>query len=161
MDTEHAAIGCPEWITSEEDEPFIGSLKAFEVLETIGLETVMLHKEIEGVDCWTQEESIKQLDVEGREASRKESAEEADMLAKPERLVDILPRSTGRLRLVGGLLKEDATAMLKNLRALKDEFLPGLSTIFFENIGLSEIDEKVVRDCEDAGVEMRFWQPST
>lgn len=83
------------------------------------------------------------------------------MLAKPERLVDILPRSTGRLRLVGGLLKEDATAMLKNLRALKDEFLPGLSTIFFENIGLSEIDEKVVRESEDAGVEMRFWQPST
>lgn len=51
VDTEHAAIRCPEWITFEEDGPFIDSLKAFEVLETIGLETVMLHKEIEGVDC--------------------------------------------------------------------------------------------------------------
>ena len=159
--TEHAAIGNPEWTTFEEDEPFIGSLNAFEVLETIRLETMMLYKEIERVDYWTQEDDNTQPDVEGREASGKESAEEADILAKPERLVNILPRSTCRLRLVGGLLKEDATAMLEDLPALRDELLPRLSTIFFENIDRSEIDEKVVQECEDAGVEMKFRQPST
>lgn len=83
------------------------------------------------------------------------------MLAKPERLVDILPRSTRRLRLVGGVSKEDATAILADLPALKDELLPTLSTIFFENIEESEIDEKAVRECEDAGVEMKFRRPST
>lgn len=49
--TEHAAIGSHDWSTFEEGEPFIGSLNAFEVLETIRLATMMLYKEIEGVDC--------------------------------------------------------------------------------------------------------------
>lgn len=159
--TEHAGIGYSEWVTFEDGEPFIGSLDAFEVLKTMRLEIRMLYQEIEEIDCWTQEESTIQPEVEGREAPGKESAEDADMLAKPERLVDILPRSTCRLRPVGSLSKEDATAMLEDLPALKGDLLPTLSSIFFESIERSEIDEEVVRGCEDAGVEMKFKQPST
>lgn len=50
---------------------------------------------------------------------------------------------------------------LGDLPALKDELLPNLSSIFFEDVERSEIDDVVVKECEDAGVKMEFWQPST
>lgn len=47
---------------------------------------------------------------------------------------------------------------LGDLPVSKDELLPNLSCIFFEDVERSEI---VVKECEDAGVKMEFWQPST
>ena len=51
--------------------------------------------------------------------------------------------------------------MLGDLPALKDKLLPNLSSIFFEDVERSEIDESVVKECEDAGVKMKLWQHST
>lgn len=50
---------------------------------------------------------------------------------------------------------------LGDLAALKDELLADLSSVSFEDVGRSEIDDIVVKECEDAGVKMGFWQPST
>ena len=44
-----------------------------------------------------------------------------------ERLVDILPASAKRLRLVGGLSNEEAMAMLGVMVELKDKRIPNLS----------------------------------
>ena len=49
---------------------------------------------------------------------------------------------------------------LGDLPAWKDELLPNLSSIF-EDVERSEIDDIVVKECEDGGVKMEFWQPST
>ena len=118
----------------DEDEPFIGSLCAFGVLETIKLETTMLWKKIEN-----------------------QRAGEPYELVEPERLVDILPVSTRRLTLVGRLSSKNATLMLGSLPALKEKLLPKLSMILFEDVRRSKMDEKMVVECENAGVEMRFW----
>lgn len=58
-------------------------------------------------------------------------------------------------------MKEDAAAMLDGLAVLKDDCLPKLTSIFFEDVERSEIDENVVKECEDAGIKMKFWQPPT
>lgn len=50
---------------------------------------------------------------------------------------------------------------LGDLPVWKDELLPDLSSVFFEDVERSEIDDIVVKECEDAGVKMGFWQPST
>ena len=81
-------------------------------------------------------------------------------LVEPQRLVDVMPASLRRLRLVGALSDEDATAMLENLPAHKEERLPNLLSIFFEDVERSNVDENVVRECEEAGVKMKFWRPS-
>ena len=156
-----AAINNLYYIDFKQGEPFIGSLCAFEVLQTIRVETMMLYKEIEGADSWTQEEISTFLEQRRGEASGMKWPRAADLLVEQERLVDILPKSTRQLKLVGSLSNEDATAMLGDLPALKDELLPNLSSIFFEDVERSEIDETVVKECEDAGVKMDFWQPST
>ena len=131
---EGAAIDNLEYIHFEQGEPFIGSLCDFEVLQTIRVETMMLYKEIEGADSCTREAIFKFLRQKGRGASGTKWPRVADLLVEPERLVDILPKSTRRLKLVGGLSNEDATAMLGVLPALKDELLPNLSTVFFEGV---------------------------
>lgn len=150
-------------IESWRGEPFIGSLCTFEVLEKIRLETMMLYKEIEGDNRWTREEenAISRMQ-EGWEAIGENWARTRapNSLVEPERLVDVLPASICRLRLVGGLSNEDATSMLENLPALKEERLPNLLSIVFEDVERSNIDENVVRKCEEAGVEMKFWRPS-
>ncbi len=135
------------YIDFGQGEPFIGSLSTFEVLETMRLETMMLYKEIKCDIC-----SLRKIHPMLRPRC-------PGHLVEPERLVDILPVSARRLRLVGGLSREDATAMLEDLPALKDQRLPNLSRIFFEDIQRSDVDEIVIIECEDAGVKMKFWQP--
>lgn len=108
------------------DEPFIGSLSAFEVSKTIRLETMMLYKGIEG--------------------AKKKWMSREDLLGEPERLVDVLPVSTNQLSLVGELSDEDATAMLEDLPALKEEQLTNLSGIFFEDVQRHEIEGDAIRE---------------
>ena len=45
------------------EEPFVGSLRAFEVLETMRLETVMLYKEVEGIDDRTPNEKSESIQL--------------------------------------------------------------------------------------------------
>ena len=158
---QHVTVGDFEHIDFANGEPFLGSLCAFEVLETIRIETMMLYKEIKTGNPWARQQGHKLwLKQENWVPVDEKEARGPDALVEPERLVDILPESTRRLRLVGGLLKADASAMLDGLAVLKDNCLPNLTSIFFEDIERSEIDEDVVRECEDAGTKMRFWRPS-
>ena len=148
-------------ICFEKGEPFIDTLCGFQVLETIRLETMMLYKEIEDAGSETRDHKYHKLSKkEDWEYAGKKWVGGADALVEPQRLVDILPVSTCRLRLVGGLSKKDATAMLQDLPALKDDYVPDLLSIFFEDVERCEIDENVVRGCEDSGVKMKFWRPS-
>lgn len=138
-----------EYIDFKKGEPFIGSLKAFENLQTIRVETMMLYREIELPNIRTEEER-KAIWARGSSG-----------LVIPARLIQILPVTTHRLRLVGGLPNEDAIAMLEDLPALRHNRLPALSSIFFEDVERSEIDETMTKECEDAGVKMKFWVPSS
>ena len=157
---QHVIVGDFEHIDFENGEPFIGSLCAFEVLDTIRIETMMLYKEVETGNPWARQQGQRLwLKQENWVPVDEKEAKGPDALVKPDRLVDILPESTRRLRLVGGLLKEDVTAMLDGLAVLKDDSLPNLASIF-EDVERSEIDENVVRECEDAGIKMKFWRPS-
>ena len=131
-------------------EPFIGTLRAFEVLETLRLETVMLYREVEGTDDGTPDVDL----ASGpREIGEDERAGGSNALVEPERLVDILPASARRLRLVGGLSNEKANAMLADIVELKDERVPNLGRIFFEDVdpslGISSV-------CESASIRARF-----
>ena len=114
-------------------EPFIGSLRAFEVLETLILETVMLYNEI-----------IEQDLAAGRTA-----------LAEPERLVDILPASAKKLKLVGELSDEEALEMLAGMEELRDERIPNLESISFEDV---ETSSEILSICEGVSVQARFCE---
>ena len=118
-------------------ETFIGSLRAFEVLATIRLGIMFLYQVVEG--------------------RLKQKSRESKILIKPKRLVDILPISTCRLTLVGGLSTSDATAMLQGLPAWKNRLVPNLSSIHFENVGGYGFEESVIEECENAGVKMSFF----
>lgn len=134
-------------------EPFIGSLRAFEVLETLRLETVMLYKEVDGTDDRTPDGPPPRNQYITPEITQDDWAGGRNALVEPERLVDILPASAKRLRLVGGLSNEEAKAMLEDLVELKDERIPNLRRIFFEDVdpssGISSL-------CENASVKARF-----
>lgn len=127
-------------------EPFIGGLRAFEVLETLRLETVMLYREIEGTDDRTPDEPP-------RLKSKYDQAGGRNALVEPARLVHILPASAKRLRLVGGLSNEEADAMLEDLVELKDERIPNLQKIFFEDVDPSS---DITSVCEKASVKAKF-----
>ena len=144
--------GVLPYIDFANGEPFIGSLCHFEVLETIRVGTIMLYKEVDVSYDRTPK-------GKGKGKGKGKSMSASEELIERERLVDTLPKSTRRLRLVGGLSNEDAAAMLEDLPALKGEKLPNLSRIFFEDIERSELDADMVRECEDAGVKMKFWRP--
>lgn len=133
-------------------EPFIGSLRAFEVLETLRLETVMLHKEVDGTDDGSPDEPLEGL---APGITENDWAGGLNALVEPERLVDILPASAKRLRLVGGLSYKEANEMLENLVELKDERIPNLRRIFFEDVNPSSEISSV---CENAGVKAKFCQ---
>ncbi len=131
-------------------EPFIGTLRAFEALETLRLETVMLYREVEGTDDGTPDVD---LGSGPREIGEDEWAGGPNALFEPERLVDILPASARRLRLVGGLSDEEAIAMLADIVELKDERVPNLGRIFFEDVDPSSEISSV---CESASIRAKF-----
>ncbi len=136
-------------------EPFIGSLRAFEVLETLRLETVMLYKEVEGTVDTTPDEMVTRYTgyTSTPRTSGGDWAGGRNALVEPERLVDILPASAKRLRLVGGLSNEEADAMLEDLVEMKDERIPNLRSIFFEDV---DPCTEVSSVCEKASVRARF-----
>ena len=74
-------------------------------------------------------------------------------LVEPERLVDFLPASAKRLRLVGELSNEEAMAMLEDVVELKDKRIPNLRRIFFEDLYPSS---EISSTCEEARVKVRF-----
>ena len=138
-------------------EPFIGSLRAFEVLETLRLQAVMLYKEVEGTDEETTDDETTDDETPDSQCGTSITADDwprgPNALVEPERLVDILPASAKRLRLVGELSNEEAMAMLEDVVELKDKRIPNLRRIFFEDVyPASEISST----CEEARVKARF-----
>lgn len=148
------------YLDFENGEPFIGSLCAFKVLEKIRVETMMLYKEVKVGNPWARQSGHKLWLKQESWLPIEEEKKGPNALVEPERLVEFLPASVHRLRLVGGLSKTDAPAMLEDLAVLKDKCLPNLVSIFFEDVERSEIDGHLVKECEDAGIRMKFWQPS-
>lgn len=134
-------------------EPFIGSLRAFEVLETLRLESLMLYKEVEGTDDRTPDEESEPYQIGPPEITEHDWAGGRNALVEPERLVDILPASAKRLRLVGELSNEEAMAMLEDIVELKDKRIPNLRRIFFEDVDPSS---EILSMCEEASVKARF-----
>lgn len=134
-------------------EPFIGSLRAFEVLNTLRLESLMLYKEVEGTDDRTPDEKSESNQIGPPEITEHDWAGGRNALVEPERLVDILPASAKRLRLVGELSNEEAMAMLADVVELKDERIPNLRRIFFEDVHSSS---EILSMCEEASVKARF-----
>ena len=122
-------------------EPFIGNLRAFKVLETLRLETMMLYKEVEEID-----EDEVEIIVDDRAGGR-------TALVEPERLVDILPASAKRLRLVGGLSDDEALAMLADVVELKNERIPNFRRIFFEDV---DPPSEILSVCEKASISVKF-----
>ena len=136
-------------IELEHGEPFIESLRSFEVLEKIRLETMMLYQEISNAD-----------DINSDQACEKSTESAENTLISPQRFVDLLPVSTKRLRLVGSLSTEDAGEMLTYFPGctLGDQFrayLPNLKNIFFEDC--DPFGEDLVGSCAKAGVKLKFW----
>lgn len=109
----------------------------------------MLYKEVAGTDDGTPDEPWEGYPEE----SEDECAGGCNALVEPERLVDILPASAKRLRLVGGLSNDEANAMLADLVELKDERVPNLQKIFFEDVDPSP---EISTVCEKAGVKVKF-----
>ena len=123
---------------------FIGSLKAFQVLETVRIGDTMF---IESVK--TDDKLITEW--------------EAAKLGRPRQLIDMLPSSIVRILIHSDLRgpylpdPDVAIAMLENLPERKVELLPNLETVDFEySIVRDEEGElALLRACREAGVEIR------
>ena len=115
---------------------------------------MMLNNEVEGTDPTTlQEVVVWRQHPSTSSISKDDWAGGRNALVEPERLVDILPASAKRLRLVGGLSNEEADAMLEDLVEMKDERIPNLRRIFFEDVDpCTEISSV----CDKASVTAKF-----
>lgn len=136
-------------------EPFIGSLRAFEVLETLILETVTLYKEVEGTDDRTPNEKSESNQIGAPETNEHDLSGGRNTWEEPERLVDVLPASARRLRLLGELSDEDAIAMLAGIEELKDKRIPNLESISFEDV---ETSSEILSICEGVSVQATFCE---
>lgn len=125
-------------------EPFVGTLRSFEVLESLRLITTMLFKPIDSEDTDESEEM--------NQVAYQDFVRPAD-LVEPRRLVDFLPSSARKLELVGGLSDEEARDMFADLPKLKREQLPHLLEIVLEDNDPLEQETKDL--CKDAGIRLK------
>ncbi len=130
--------------TPPESEPFIGTLRSFQVLESIRLMSMMLFKPIDGEDLDESENTIE---------STTEDLDPPDYLVEPRRLVDFLPSSARKLALVGGISNEEAGDMFADLPKLKHERVPKLGEIVLEDSDPLEQDTKDL--CKNAGIRFK------
>lgn len=124
--------------------PFIGTLRSFQVLESVRLMTMMLFKEIDGEDIDESEEF---------EEFTFEESVDPNHLVEPRRLVDFLPSSARKLELVGGLTNEEARDMFADLPELKRERLPNLFEVVLEDSDPLEQETKDL--CKNAGIRLK------
>ena len=125
-------------------EPFIGTLRSFQVLESLRLMTTMLFKQVDGGEV-DESEDLGHNTLE-------DSVHPTDMV-EPRRLVDFLPSSARKLELVGGLSNEEARDMFADLPKLKSERLPNLVEIVLEDCDPLEQETKNL--CKDAGIRLK------
>lgn len=125
-------------------EPFIGTLRSFQVLESIRLMSMMLFKPIDGEDIDESEDIIR---------NTSENFVGPTSLVEPRRLVDFLPSSARKLQLVGGLSNKEARDMFADLPELKRERLPNLFDIVLEDSDPLEQETKGL--CKNAGIRLK------
>ena len=124
-------------------EPFIGSLRSFQVLESIRLMTMMLFKVVDGEDIDESEDIMDPL----------ENLAISNSLVEPRRLVDFLPSSARKLEVVGGLSNNEARDMFADMPKLKHERLPNLCEIVLEDSDPLEMETKNL--CKEAGIRLK------
>lgn len=125
-------------------EPFIGTLRSFQVLESLRLMTSMLFKQVDGGEVDESEDLVH---------NTMEDPVHPTDLVEPRRLVDFLPSSARKLELVGGLSNEEARDMFADLPKLKRERLPNLVDIVLEDCDPLEQETKNL--CKDAGIRLK------
>ncbi|CAF9933451.1 hypothetical protein IMSHALPRED_009367 [Imshaugia aleurites] len=127
-----------------DDEPFIGTLRSFQVLRSIRLMTMMLFKLVDGDDI--------DEDVDMIQSALKNRGE-PHSLVELRRLVDFLPLSAEKLELVGGISDEEAQDIFADLPELKGERVPILGDIVLEDSDPLERDTKDL--CKKAGIRLK------
>lgn len=121
---ELTAIDLMDILPFQDDEPYIGSLRAFKVLRSVKLNTMMVCE---------RNEAASSVPLEPRQQDTRNHLKQA----KAQPLVEFLPASIQRLhitsRTVGkGPSKKDVGAMFKDLPALRTKHLPKLEEICVE-----------------------------
>ena len=130
--------------TPADSEPFIGTLRSFQVLESIRLMTMMLFKPIDGEDIDESENIIE---------STTDDLVHSESLVEPRRLVDFLPSSARNLALVGGISNEEARDMFADLPKLRRDRVPKLGEIVLEDSDPLEQDTKDL--CKNTGIRLK------
>ena len=127
-------------------EPFIGTLRSFQVLKSVRLMSMMLFKPVDGADIEESEDISK---------GSWELVVDPYPLVEPRRLVDVLPYSARKLELRGGLSNEEARDMFADLPELKRERVPKLSEIVLEDNDPLEQETKYL--CKYAGIRLKSF----
>lgn len=125
-------------------EPLIGTLRSFQVLQSIRLTTTMLFKPVDGGEVDESEDLA---------LSTPEDSVQPNALVEPRRLVDFLPSSARILELVGGLSDEEARDMFADLPKLKSERLPNLVAIVLEDC--EPLEQETKNLCKNAGIRLK------
>ena len=136
--------GDVSYLSDNPAEPFVGTLRSFQVLESVRLMSCMLFKPVDGEDIDENEETSK---------GSFEPDVDPHSLVEPRRLVDVLPCSARKLMLVGGLSNEEARDMFADLSELKRERMPMLSEIVLEDSDSLEQETKNL--CKYAGIRLK------
>ena len=118
---ELTAANLMETLPFHDDEPYIGSLRAFKVLRSVKLDTMMLYKQFEPASSVLFEPE--QKDPRNHQKQ-----------ARAQPLVNFLPASIQRFHMTSKTVgrcpsRKDVGAMFKGLSVLKTRYLPRLEAI--------------------------------
>lgn len=136
----------------EDGEPFLDSLRSFEVLETIRLDSAMLFEKVEEsrTSIQTRDQTIERL------TSGAKNPDKGEKLAGIQRLVDFLPASAKTFGLLGGLSTEDAAGMFADLVELKEKRLPNLREVCLTDN--DPLNQETKEACKPAGIRLSAWK---
>lgn len=135
----------------QDDEPYIGNLRAFKTLQEVKLDTMMLYERVK---------LSASMPLESGQEFPQGHFEEA----RAQRLVEFLPASIQRFHMTSkdvgrGPSREDVGAMFKGLPELRGRCLPNLEEICVEYAENGDAVEKEGRRelrlrCRKAGIEL-------
>jgi len=138
-----------------EDEPFLGNLRGFKVLETTRLLNSLLFKPT--LPSGDDMEPEKGEALPGGRSTT--TLYENDLyLVETQRLVDFLPASAKKISLAGLLTTQEAEAMLADLAEERSR-VPVLREIVLEDN--DPLDDEVKAGCRAAGIGLRYLKGVT
>lgn len=144
----------------QDDEPYIGTLRTFKVLQSVKLDTMMLYERIKPASSVPLE-------------PRQKDPQSHRKRPRAQPLVDFLPPSIQRLhmtsRTVGNVPSgKDVDGMFKGLPDLRTRYLPKLKEICVEYTGKGDYVEQegheaLCERCEEAVIMVQFigWSGET